>query len=91
LRDISTTIGEFNCHIIEEIPTVPGVLPSGELQQINVAYRLNGKNDLKWSQLIRTIIKGRRKISHILGTRLKKGDPTYAAWDEEGSMIIAWL
>ena len=41
---------------------------SGELQNIQAAYRLNGKNYLKWSQLVRTVLKGKGKISHLMGT-----------------------
>ena len=62
-----------------------------QLQNIQVAYRLNGKNYLKWSQLVRTMLKGKRKISHLMGTRPKLGDPHFEAWDEEDSMIMAWL
>ena len=40
----------------------------GELQNIQAAYRLNGKNYLKWSQLVRTVLKGKWKISHLIGT-----------------------
>ncbi|XP_059440211.1 uncharacterized protein LOC132172685 [Corylus avellana] len=36
----------------------------GELQNIQAAYRLNRKNYLKWSQLVRTVLKGKGKISH---------------------------
>nr|KYP68253.1 hypothetical protein KK1_021873 [Cajanus cajan] len=32
----------------------------GELQSLHTAYRLNGKNYLKWSQLVRTILKGKK-------------------------------
>ncbi|RVX06582.1 Retrovirus-related Pol polyprotein from transposon TNT 1-94 [Vitis vinifera] len=39
---------------------------SGELQNIQAAYRLNGKNYLKWSQLVRTVLKGKGKISHLM-------------------------
>ncbi|RVW77005.1 hypothetical protein CK203_036884 [Vitis vinifera] len=39
----------------------------GELQNIQAAYRLNGKNYLKWSQLVRTVLKGKWKISHLIG------------------------
>ena len=64
---------------------------SGELQNIQAAYRLDGKNYLKWSQLVRTVLKGKGKISHLMGTRPKLGDPRFEAWDEEDSMIMAWL
>ena len=62
-----------------------------QLQNIQAAYRLNGKNYLKWSQLVRTMLKGKRKISHLMGTRPKLGDPHFEAWDEEDSIIMAWL
>ncbi|RVW99623.1 hypothetical protein CK203_021454 [Vitis vinifera] len=64
---------------------------SGELQNIQAAYRLDGKNYLKWSQLVRTVLKGKWKISHLMGTGPKLGDPPFEAWDEEDSMIIVWL
>lgn len=56
-----------------------------------VAYRLNGKNYLNWSQPIRTILKGKGKLSHILGTKPQPGDPKFDAWDEENSTIMAWF
>ncbi|RVW87877.1 hypothetical protein CK203_039715 [Vitis vinifera] len=34
---------------------------------------------------------GKGKISHLMGTGLKPGDPRFEAWDEEDSMIMAWL
>ena len=49
------------------------------------------KNYLKWSQLVCTVLKGKGKISHLMGTGLKPGDPRFEAWDEEDSMIMAWL
>ncbi|KAK2965727.1 LOW QUALITY PROTEIN: hypothetical protein RJ640_025453, partial [Escallonia rubra] len=63
----------------------------GELQNIQYAYRLNGKNYMKWSQLVRTFLKGKGKLSHLLGTGPKKGDPRFDAWDEEDSMVMSWL
>ncbi|KAK3038071.1 hypothetical protein RJ639_031625 [Escallonia herrerae] len=63
----------------------------GELQNIQSAYRLNGKNYMKWSQLVLTFLKGQRKLSHLLGTGPKKGDPRFDAWDEEDSMVMSWL
>ena len=64
---------------------------SGELQNIQAAYKSNGKNYLKWSQLIRIVLKGKGKINHLMGTGPKLGDPHFEAWDEEDSMIMAWL
>ena len=66
-------------------------IATGELQNIQAAYRLNGKNYFKWSQLVRMFLKGRGKLSHFLGTGPKKGDPKFDAWDEQDSMVISWL
>ena len=63
----------------------------GELQNIHATYRLNGRNYLKWSQLVRIILKGKGKIGHIMGTGPGKKDPLFGVWDEEDSMIMAWL
>ncbi|WVZ24536.1 hypothetical protein V8G54_003080 [Vigna mungo] len=64
---------------------------AGELQSVHSAYRLNGKNYLKWSQIIKTILKGEGKISHLIGNALVETDPKFKSWDEEDSMIMAWL
>lgn len=37
------------------------------------------------------MLKGKWKISHLMGTELKEGDPPFEAWDEEDSMIMAGL
>lgn len=39
--------------------------PAGELPHIQAVNRLNKKNYLKWSQLIRTVLKGKEKIDHL--------------------------
>ena len=41
----------------------------GELQNIQAAYRLDGKNDLKWSQLVRTVLKGKMEDQPSYGYR----------------------
>ena len=63
----------------------------GELQNIQAAYKLDGKNYLKWSQLVRTAVKGKGKISHLMSTGPKPEDPRFEVWDEEDSIIMAWL
>ena len=68
-----------------------GISAGGELPIIQAAYRLSGKNYLKWSQLIKTFLKGKGKLSHLEGTGPQKEDPTYAAWDEEDSLVMSWL
>ena len=36
-------------------------------------------------------MKGKEKLSHLLGTGPAKGDPEFHIWDEEDSMIMSWL
>ena len=50
---------------------------SGELQNIQAAYRLDGKNYFKWSQLVCTMLKGKGKINHLMGTGPKPRDPPF--------------
>lgn len=64
---------------------------SGEFQNIHSAYRLNGKNYLKWSQLVRTILKGKGKANHLTEAVPNADDSKFKTWDEEDSMIMAWL
>ena len=63
----------------------------GELLNIRASNRLNGKNYLKWSQIVRTYLKGKGRINHLLKPGPAKEDPTFGAWDEEDSMIMSWL
>ena len=63
----------------------------GELLNIRASNRLNGKNYLKWSQIVRTYLKGKGRINHLLRPGPAKEDPTFGAWDEEDSMIMSWL
>ncbi|KAK2433017.1 putative mitochondrial protein [Trifolium repens] len=73
-----------------ETGDVPSQNPA-ELQNIHSAYRLNEKNYLKWSQLIKTILKGKGKVKHIMNAAPKEDDPNFTKWDEEDSRIMAWL
>ena len=64
---------------------------TGELQNIQTTYRLNGKNYFKWLQLVCTSLKGKRKLCYLLGMGPRRGDPRFDAWDEQDSTIITWL
>ncbi|KAJ9552519.1 hypothetical protein OSB04_016564 [Centaurea solstitialis] len=64
---------------------------SNELGNIQAAYRLNGRNYMIWSQVIRTKRKGKGKIHHILEPAPKKEDPKYGEWDTQDSLIMSWL
>ena len=37
------------------------------------------------------MLKGKGKISHLIATGPKPGDPRFKVWDEEDFMIMAWL
>ncbi|KAK8318017.1 hypothetical protein V6Z12_A13G147900 [Gossypium hirsutum] len=65
--------------------------PTSKLQNIQAAYRLNGKNYQKWSQLVHTFLKGRGKLSHLLRTRPTEGHPKFDAWYEQYFMVMSWL
>ena len=84
---ISETIVSSNTNPSEESNSVQ---KTGDLQIIRASYRLNGKNYLKWSQFVRTYLKGKGRISHLLGTGPAKDDPMFEAWDEHDSMM-SWL
>ncbi|KAJ1427969.1 hypothetical protein SESBI_09362 [Sesbania bispinosa] len=78
--------------IVNHIPeTEDKTQTARELQNIHFAYRLTGKNYLKWSQLIRTILKGKGKGSHLTDNAPDEMDAKFKSWDEEDSMIMAWL
>ncbi|GAV56980.1 LOW QUALITY PROTEIN: UBN2_3 domain-containing protein, partial [Cephalotus follicularis] len=51
-------------------------------------HRLNEKNYLKRSQFVKTYLKGKGRLSHLLGTGPKPGDPEFDEWGEADSMII---
>lgn len=36
-------------------------------------------------------MKGKGKLSHLLGIGLKEGDSEFDTWDEADSMIMLWL
>ena len=36
-------------------------------------------------------LKGKGKLSHLLGIGPKKDDPIYATWDKEDSLVMSWL
>ena len=70
--------------VAETTTTTPseGIVQSqqpGELQNIQATYRLDGKNYLKWSQLVRTMLKVKEKINHFIGTRPKPEDSRFEA------------
>lgn len=61
---------------------------SSEFQNLQSSYRLNGRNYLKWSQIVKTFLKGKGKISHLMDNPPSPEDPKFTLWDEEDSMIM---
>ena len=73
--EITTIIFQF-----EKVITCPN---TRELYNIQIAYKLNGKNYLKWSQVVCTFLKGKGKLSHLVRIWPRRGDPKFDAWDEQ--------
>jgi len=63
----------------------------GDLQSMQTSNHLNAKNYLKLSRFVKTYLKGKGKIHHLLGGGSRQGDPTFGAWDEAYSKITSWL
>jgi len=72
-------------------PIVKVMTNQEQLQNLNTAYRLNGKNYLKWAQLVSRTLKGKGKANHLIEDAPHADDPKFPKWDEEDSMIMAWL
>lgn len=43
----------------------PSQIQYGDLQGMHPAYRLNGRNYLKWSQVVLVYLKAEGKLSHL--------------------------
>jgi len=61
------------------------------LENCTVLILLNGNNYLKWSQCIKTILKGKEEVSHLIDNTLHERGDKFLSWDEKNSMIMAWL
>ena len=75
-------------------PQSEGVITNhntGELQNIQATYKLNGKNYFTWSQLVHRFLKGKGKLNHLLGIEPRRGDSQINAQDERGSMVMVQL
>ncbi|XP_052734065.1 uncharacterized protein LOC128196618 [Vigna angularis] len=92
-RDIEEEIlplcRELGIQILPYNPLSPSFFSGkGVLKTVSTVSSLNY---LKWSQIIKTILKGKGKISHLTGDASDETDPKFKSWDEEDSMIMAWL
>ena len=87
---MSKTFEATNIPAVQPIEGLPNQ-SNGELQSIHTTYWLNWKNYLQWSQIVKTFLKGKRKMNHLLGTGPEQSDSNFQIWDEEDSMIMSWL
>ena len=92
----------FNgCRYFETTSTVIAKLVAPKLGNSNfhshsiqiTTISVNGSNFLHWSWAIYLYIKGHGKIGYLIRKTIapEKNDATYATWDAENSMIMAWL
>ena len=70
-------------------PNLTNINPSVEYQNLQNPFKLNGCNYLVWSQLVRMFLKGKGKLSHLIGPVPSEDNPKFIAWDEEDSMIMS--
>jgi len=88
MSSTSSTDGSTGVTVSAPVSTIlPGSVY--DLPPINSAYRLDGTNYLKWSQLVRMYLKGRGKLSHLLSTGPATDDPKFEAWDNADSLIMS--
>ncbi|KAJ9678128.1 hypothetical protein PVL29_022889 [Vitis rotundifolia] len=68
--------------------------PSGDNNSLQImAHRLNGKNNLQWSQSAKIVICGRGKFEYFTSEAKAPAatDPAYKIWFVENSIAHAWL
>ncbi|QHO08410.1 uncharacterized protein DS421_14g472380 [Arachis hypogaea] len=70
--------------------TTPLIIPN-DLPVLQGSYPFDGRNYLQWSQLVRTTLKGRKKLNHLERNPPATTDPKYEAWDDEDALIMTWL
>lgn len=56
-------------------------------------HKLNGQNFLQWSQSVKMYLRGRGRLGYLTGAipTPDVADPSYAKWESENSLIMAWL
>ncbi|RDY08177.1 hypothetical protein CR513_07626, partial [Mucuna pruriens] len=67
------------------------ILGPNELQNFVGPSQLDDHNYLQWTQYIRTMLKGHKKLSHIEGSGPPRDDPKFEALDDEDSLIMTRL
>ncbi|XLR42331.1 hypothetical protein S83_026991 [Arachis hypogaea] len=67
--------------------TAPLVSPN-DLPVLQGSCCFDGRNYLQWSQLVRTTLKGQKKLNHLEGNTPAMIDPRYEACDDEDALIM---
>ncbi|KAK5846636.1 hypothetical protein PVK06_002931 [Gossypium arboreum] len=93
MGDFNETLSETETSKITQ--NVNQGITQGELNSslIITNHQLDGKNLLQWSQSVLMVIRGRGELGYINGKipRPTIADPTYATWELNNSIIMAWL
>ncbi|XP_073030656.1 uncharacterized protein [Primulina eburnea] len=57
------------------------------------SFKLSGRNYLQWSRSVQLIIRGKGRFGYLDGSisTPNQSDPSFAAWDIQNSMVMAWL
>ena len=58
---------------------------AGDLPNIHLSYRLDGKNYLQWAQLVQTFLKGKGKIAHLRASPPNVDHPLFSTWEIKDS------
>jgi len=61
----------------EAVPKAGHGAIAGDLPNIHLSFRLDGRNYLQWAQLVKTFLKVRWKISHLTAFPPNSTDPIF--------------
>lgn len=91
MSDTSTTTNPTRTVTTGDILPLDQPLIAGELLGIHPSYRLDCRNFLQWFQLVKTLLKGQGKSSHLSANPPAANDPNFNTWDVGDSRIMSWL
>ena len=65
--------------------TIQQPIALSEFRNMAGSFKLDGGNYLEWLELVNSYIKGKGKLSHLIGPMASKDDWRFVVWDEEDS------
>ncbi|XP_042038328.1 uncharacterized protein LOC121784232 [Salvia splendens] len=76
-----------------EVDTKPKIKPSKlkTIKNVNVAFKLNGKNYPLWARLMKVAIGSRGGYSHIKDKPPEPERHRYADWEETNLVVFSWI